>query len=128
MSLAPLLAALLRDPELEAALAELAVRVATRLRAELPAAVEPPRMLTAAELGKRLGISTATIRRLDPPCVVVGDARSRRFDLDEVRSWLAARTPAPTTPATAARREPDLDVGASLRGAGLRVVSPRRTA
>ena len=109
--LAPIITALLRDPALRAEL------VAILRDAAPPPSVEPTALLTAAQLAKRLGISTATVRRLEPPAVIVGDAASKRYDLAEVRAFLAAREPKATTPA---KREADVDVSGALAAAGIR--------
>ena len=65
--------------------------------AVLPVA-EPGHLLTALELAKRLGVSVAHVRRLDPPSVCVGDAKTKRYDLGTVRAFLAEREPKATTP------------------------------
>jgi hypothetical protein len=115
MTNATLLVALMRDPELRA-------EIVSVLREAAPPAhpPEPASLLTASDLAKRLGVSVAHVRRLDPPAVIVGDATTKRFDLDAVRAWLADREPKPTTPA---KREPTVDVAGSLARAGLRRAS-----
>lgn len=106
-----ILLSLLRDPALRAEL------VAILREAAPPPSVEPTALLTAGQLAKRLGISVATVRRLEPPAVVVGDASTKRYDLAEVRAFLAAREPKATTPT---RREPEIDVSGALAAAGIR--------
>lgn len=114
MTIATILVTLLRDPELRA-------EIVGVLREAAPAPVaEQAALLTAGQLAKRLSVSVATIRRLDPPSVCLGDESTRRYDLAEVRAFLAAREPKATTPA---KRERDVDVSASLEAAGLRVVA-----
>jgi hypothetical protein len=96
------------------------LRVAARdfVSAIAPAApVEQPKLLARAELARRLGVSIAHVTRLDPPAVVVGDASTKRYDLDEVRAWLAARKPQATTPV---KKPVDVDVSGSLAAAGLK--------
>lgn len=118
--------------EAEARAAAEAVRTRRRVdallarRAFTPAPIaEPPALLTTSALAKRLGISVATVRRWEnPPSICVGDESSRRYDLAEVKAWLATRQPRATTPA----RKPvdtesvDLD-STTLRMAGLRAVN-----
>lgn len=108
------IAALLRDEELRDEVRSFLAAVAPKR--------EPldPKLLTGAELARVLGISRATLRRLDPPNVIVGDAGSRRFDLRQVKAWLAERDPKPTTPP---RRVPDVEVDDVLKNAGLRVMN-----
>ncbi len=53
--------------------------------AELPA--RP--LLSAAQVGKLLGVSAKTVRRLPIPCVPVG--RLKRYREDVVRRWIEER-------------------------------------
>lgn len=115
MTIANLLVTLMRDPELRAEI------VSVLREASPPAhAAEPIALLTASVLAKRLGVSVAHIRRLDPPAVIVGDASSKRYDLEVVRAFLAEREPKATTPA---RRERDVDVSSTIARAGIRRAS-----
>ena len=102
---------------LEALLQRVADRTADRVIAAMSAKpTEPARLLTRAQLAKRLGVSVATVNRLAPPSVCVGDESSLRYDLDVVREWLAAREPKATTPAA----KTDVDVSGALARSGLR--------
>lgn len=109
------LLALARDPEIRAAVRE--------LREVGPA--QPASLLTAGELAKALGVSVATVRRLDVPAVIVGDASSKRFDLAAVRAFLARREPKATTPAKRSAVD-DVDVDGAVRRGGLRAVGGGR--
>ena len=125
----------LRRAQAEAEILRLRAK-AKRLRAQAaaPSREEPTTMLTKREIARRLKISEATFTRLDPPGLVVGHERSKRYDLAQVRAWLEEREPKATTP-----REPrgsattkaskndggELDATA-LEGAGLRVVGDGR--
>ena len=114
--------------EVEAEAAAAAVRARRHVDAllaehERPTApAEQPTLLGAAELAKRLGVSVAHVRRLDPPHVVVGDESTRRYDLDTVRGWLFEREPKATTPARKTTTDA-VDVGAILSRGGLRAVA-----
>jgi excisionase family DNA binding protein len=87
--------------------------------------------LDLAALGKALDVSPATLRRLVAeglPHVAVG--RARRFDLDAVRAWLAARPSAPARPRPAHAKamkptETDAEIERIGELAGLRLVRPR---
>ncbi len=83
-----------------------------------------PRLLSASDLARRLSVSVAHVRRLDPPGVIVGDKSTKRYDLEEVRAWLQDREPTPTTPA---KRIPppdnDVDVIDSLAKVGITKVN-----
>lgn len=84
---------------------------------------EDPGLLTLAQLAKRLNVSEAHVRRLDPPSVIVGDKKTKRYDLDAVRRWLATREPKATTPIkkrSAMVLADDIDVSSVLTNAGLR--------
>ena len=108
--------------QLEALLQRVADRAVDRALAALTARPgEPTPFLTAAQLAKRIGVSVAHVRRLDPPHVIVGDAKTKRYDLDAVRAWLTEREPAPTTPK---KTEPDVDVSGITAAAGLRASHP----
>jgi hypothetical protein len=100
--IAALVADALRDPGLRAALVAI-----LREAQAVPAAIAEPRLRTAGETAKLLGVSVVHLRRLDPPSVCVGDEKTRRYDLDAVRVWLAERAPKATTPA---KRDKDVDV------------------
>ena len=50
-------------------------------------AVRP--LLTAVEVGKLLGVSAKTVRRLPIPCVPVG--RLKRYRSDAVARWIEER-------------------------------------
>jgi len=115
---------LLRRAVAQAEILRLRAR-AKRRRDELARALpraEPAGLLTLSELAARLGVSAAHVRRLDPPGLVVGDRKSKRFDLDEVRRWLAARDPKPTTPIKKAgyAKADDVDVSSVLAIANVR--------
>lgn len=96
-------------------------------RRTLAIAVAPdvPRLVTASELARRLDVSVATVRRLDPPHEIVGDKSTRRYDVDTVRAWLRDREPAPTTPKKREAADADVDIGPSLAKASMR---PKRSA
>ena len=115
MTIANLLVALMRDPELRSEIVSLLREAAPEREA-----AEHPTLLTRAELAKGLRVSVATVTRLDPPAVIVGDATTKRYDLAAVRAFLAEREPKPTTPA---KREPTVDVTSSLSRARLRRAS-----
>jgi hypothetical protein len=80
-----------------------------------------PMLLSPRDLARRLGVSVAHVRRLDPPGVVVGDKSTKRYDLDEVRAWLRDREPRATTPVkkASAANDDDLDVSSAMTAAGL---------
>jgi hypothetical protein len=113
----PFLIGLLRERELEDAVVDFAVRVVARVREATPAVKPDPSLLSAGQLAKRLGVSVATVRRLDPPHAVVGV--SRRYDLDIVKAWLAEREPKATTPITKTKTD-DVDVSGAIERAGMR--------
>jgi len=79
-------------------------------------------LLTRQGLATRLAVSVAHIGRLESeglPALVVGDTSSKRFDLDEVRAWLKARTPRATTPT----KKDNVDVSDALTAAGMKTAS-----
>ena len=89
----------------------------------VPSVAPPlPALLTRRELATALRVSAATIDRLGPPDVCVGDAASRRYDLAAVRAFLAEREPKPTTPARRVSAADDVDVSNLTARAGLRAV------
>lgn len=114
-TIANLLVTLMRDPDLRAEIVSVLREAAPPVHAE-----EPTALLTASALAKRLGVSVAHIRRLDPPAVIVGDASSKRYDLDAVRAFLQAREPKATTPL---KKTEDVDVSGSLARANFRRAS-----
>jgi excisionase family DNA binding protein len=83
-------------PLLDALADALADRVAERLN-DVPRKTAAPRgpLVSKQGLATALGVSTATVDRMAKdgaiPYVLVGEVR--RFDLDEVRAALVARTP-----------------------------------
>lgn len=60
-----------------------------------------PTLLTAEEVGHRLGLSSKSVRRLatagNLPSVRLGD-RMLRFDPDDVEAFIAARKSEPSEP------------------------------
>ena len=115
MTIANLLVTLMRDPDLRAEIVSVLREAAPPAHAE-----EPATLLTASELAKRLGVSVAHIRRLDPPAIIVGDASTKRYDLDAVRAFLGERPPKATTPR---KKTEEADVSGSLARAGFRRAS-----
>jgi hypothetical protein len=86
--------------------------------------IAEPRLLSASDLARRLGVSVAHVRRLDPPGVIVGDKSTKRYDLAAVRAWLQEREPTPTTPAKKiATHDNDVDVIDSLAKVGITKVN-----
>ncbi len=84
-----------------------------------------PTLLSPRDLARRLGVSVAHIRRLDPPGVVLGDKSTKRYDLDEVRAWLRDREPKATTAKKKnTSGDADLDVSDVLSAAGLKRARP----
>jgi len=103
---------------LETLLQRVADRAADRVVAALAArAAEPAALLTRAQLARRLGVSVVHVTRLDLPSVCLGDESTRRYDLAEVRAFLAAREPKATTPA---KKADAIDVSSATARAGLR--------
>jgi hypothetical protein len=91
------------------------------------ASAQPFALVKKRQLAQLLGVSDAHIDRLNPPCVIVGDASTKRYDLPQVLAWLAARKPAPTTPAAKATiAGDDVNVSDALQRAGLRAIGGGR--
>ena len=89
------------------------------------AAAEPlaTPLLSRAQLGRALATSVATIdrdTRVGMPCVLVGDRR--RYDLAEVRGWLASHPKGARRRFHEAASDP-IDVSQLARAAGLRSVA-----
>lgn len=61
----------------------------SRVSAAVAATAGAPRLLTATDVGRILGVSARTVRRLPIPSIPVG--RLRRYREEAVRRWIEAR-------------------------------------
>lgn len=119
--LSALIVDVLRDPNVQAAVRELAWAPPVQ-----PSNPNAPGMLTITELAKALRVSRTTVGRFLreglPACTVGG---RQRFDLDQCKGWLASRGRRGALAVANVRVESDADNEAVARlasSAGLRLV------